>query len=779
MRTQPPVRLVYLEHDDDAFAAVRALLAAEGFGVELQRVRDRATFEAALRPAPPDLILSDYAPPLLDGREVLALRQRLCPETPFIFVSGAIGEATALELLREGVTDFVFDHALPRLVPSIRRGLAEARAQRERRQAEESLRESEARFRRLAENAPDVIFRYALEAMPGRCDYINRAVERISGYTPEEFYRRPLMAVRIVHPADRGIIRTLMERRQLPDEAAEIRWIAKDGRVLVTEQRFVPIRDADGQLVAVEGIARDITERRRAEERLALLSRAIAESPVGIDITDTSGKFVFASAALCAMTGYGEDELLGREPAMLVSPNNPPGHHAAVCARLERGETWHGEIVCRRKDGSDCIVRAHMTPLRSRDGAVLHCIAVKEDITEWRREQDDRRSLEAQLVQAQKMESIGTLAGGIAHDFNNILTGILGFSEIAAMAMPPGGGQAALEEVRKAGLRARDLVSQILTFSRRQGAEQIPVDLSRLVRDALKFLRASTPANVTISHRLTSGTVRADPTQIHQVVLNLCTNSLHAMRSGPGVLSVSLERTTLDEAAAAPMPKVAPGDYLCLRVVDTGHGMDAETQQRVFDPFFTTKKAGEGTGLGLAVVRGIVNDHRGGILVESQPGIGTTFRVYFPLCAAEPATAAAAAPAPRGAGERVLVVDDEVSVGQFTTVRLEQQNFRAMGMTESQRALALVRASPERFDALVTDHMMPGLTGVELIREVRLLRPGLPAVIVTGNRAALPADLAQALPGVVVLDKPFTGEDGARALHTVLAPARGASAPSA
>ncbi len=771
MGDRPKARLVYLEDDEAAFELVRSLLEADAFEAELIHAYDPATFEAALVPRPPDLILSDYNLPTIDGRTALELRQRHCPQTPFIFVSGAMGEALALELLRAGVTDFVFKDALPRLVPSIRRSLAEAREQRERRLAEHSLRESEERFRRLTENAPDVIFRYSLEAMPGRCEYINQAVERISGYSVQEFYRRPLMAVRIVHPADRAIIRGLVERRQLPAEAAEIRWIAKDGRVLVTEQRFVPIRDEAGRLVAVEGIARDITERRRAEERVALLSRAIAESPVGVDITDPSGKFVFVSAAQCAMTGYTEAELLGRKPAMLVSPDNPAGHHEAICERLDRGETWHGEIICRRKDGSDRVVRTHMTPLRGRDGRVQHCIAVKEDITEWKQEQDDRRSLEAQLVQAQKLESIGTLAGGIAHDFNNILTGILGFAEIAAMSMPAGGGQSALEEVRKAGLRARDLVSQILTFSRRQEAEQVVVDLSRLVRDALKFLRASTPANITISHRLTAGNVLADPTQVHQIVLNLCTNSLHAMRDGPGVLSVSVERAVLDEAKAAQMPKVEPGDYLCLRVVDTGHGMDADTLQRVFDPFFTTKKAGEGTGLGLAVVRGIVSDHRGGILVESQPGVGTTFRVYFPLCRSEPTTATPAAPVPRGAGERVLVVDDEVSVGQFTTVRLEQQNFRAVVMVESQRALAAVRATPQRFDAIVTDHMMPGLTGVELIREIRHLRPGLPAVIVTGNRSALPADLLATMPRLVVLDKPFTGEDVARALHTVLNPA--------
>ena len=768
----PPARLriVYLEDDESAFELVRSLLAVDGLECELVHVFDEPGYRAALAPFPPDLILSDYNLPTIDGFTALKLRQTLCPAAPFIFVSGALGEAMAIDLLKSGVTDFVFKDALPRLVPSIRRCLAEAREHRERMRAEHSLRDSEERFRRLAENAPDVIFRYRLEAMPGRCEFISGAVERLSGYRPEEFYAQPLLAVKIVHPEDRHIVHGLIERGELPRDAAEIRWVAKDGRTIMTEQRFVPIHDAAGRLVAIEGIARDITERKRTEEQVTLLSRAIAESPVGVDITDGVGRLAFVSDPLCAMSGFSRGELLGEPAEILLSPRNPSGFQDELREKLEQGLTWQGELHCRRKNGEDYVVRATLTPLRDERGRIRHCVAVKEDITHWKREQEGRRLLEAQLYQAQKMESIGTLAGGIAHDFNNILTGILGFTEIAKLSVKndhPVSG--ALDEVRKAGLRARDLVAQILTFSRQREVRQVPLDLGRAVGEALKFLRASAPATITIKRHLAAGTINADPTQIHQIVLNLCTNAIHAMGDRPGVLSVAVEPAAVDEALAAKMPKIIPGDYLCLRVHDTGHGMDEATLRRVFDPFFTTKQPGEGTGLGLAVVQGIVSVHGGGIAVESEPGVGSTFRVFFPVSSQAATVAVPGVPVPLGRGQHVLVVDDESSVGTFTGVRLEQLNYRVLVFDDPRRALAAVRANPRTVDALVTDYMMPGLTGLDLIREIRALGSAAPAVLITGNRGQVSGELLGQTQNVSLLDKPFSGDDIARALHAAFA----------
>ena len=763
------LRIVYLEDDESAFELVRALLSADDIVGDLVHAIDEESYREALSPVAPDAILADYNLPTIDGMTALEIRGQLCPDVPFIFVSGALGEAMAIDLLKAGVTDFVLKDALPRLVPSIRRCLAEAKEHKERIEAEGSLRESEARFRRLAENAPDVIFRFRLDAMPGRCDFISSAVERLTGYTSAEFYARPLLAVEMVHPEDRAVILALIRRGEMPPAAAEMRWIARDGRTIVTEQRFVEVHDATGRLVAVEGIARDITERKRIEEQVTLLSRAIAESPVGVDITDAEGRLVFVSDPLCKMSGYHREELIGQDLSIFYFPDQASGLRDDMRAQLLKGVSWQGERVCRRKNGEKYIVRASMTPLRDANGKFRHCIAVKEDVTAWKEEQESRRSLETKLFQAQKMETIGTLAGGIAHDFNNILTGILGFTELASSSLPADNStKALLDEVRKAGLRARDLVAQILTFSRQRETRHVPIDLARSVGEALKFLRASLPATITIERRLKSGSVNADPTQIHQIVLNLCTNAVHAMRDSPGSLFVAVDPVEVDEALAASMPRVIPGKYLCLSVRDTGHGMSEDTLRRVFDPFFTTKQPGEGTGLGLAVVQGIVSAHGGGIRVESTAGVGSTFRIYLPATSKAEKNAVPAIPAAPGRGEHVLVVDDETSVGSFTGVCLEQQNYRVIVFDDPRRALAAVRANPHTFEALVTDLTMPGLTGLDLVREVREAGARVPAVIMTGARASLPDDLVSSLRDVALLEKPFTGVDLSRALRCLL-----------
>jgi PAS domain S-box-containing protein len=512
--------------------------------------------------------------------------------------------------------------------------------------AEYSLRESEERFRRLTENAPDVIFRFRFMPQPGY-DYISPALERMCGYKPEEFYRDPFLAGKLAHPDDRGLLLAIVKNRQAPEGIREVRWLDRDGRTIITEQRFVAIRDDHGAVVAVEGIARDITQVRKEQER--------------------------------------------------------------------------------------------------------------------------RRTLESQLNQAQKMESIGVLAGGIAHDFNNILTGILGFAEIGRISTRDARAVGeCFDEIRKAGLRARDLVAQILTFSRQSDAEQVPLEFARIVGDAVKFLRASTPATIKIERRLGAGSVRADPTQLHQVVLNLATNAIHAMRDQPGTLTIAVAPVEVDAALAAQMPNVEPGAFMVLSVGDTGHGIEAATLKLIFDPFFTTKPIGEGTGLGLAVVQGIVRAHRGGITVTSVPEQGTTFRVYLPVCVTAAPDAVAPPQVVPGRGEHILVVDDEVSVGRFAGVRLEQLRYRVSVFNDPLRALAAMRAAPQAYDAIVADFAMPGLTGVDVVRQAREIRKDLPAVLVTGNRAAITPDKLAVAAEVALLDKPFTGDDLVRALQSVL-----------
>lgn len=467
-----------------------------------------------------------------------------------------------------------------------------------------------------------------------------------------------------------------------------------------------------------------------------------------------------------ALTGWTRAEALGRTTLDLGLWADASGRDNLVALALERGEVNGRELAWINRAGNRRLGLLSMRAMEIEGEQVLNIVV--RDITAARKEQDRVRALEAQLNQSQQMESLGVLAGGIAHDFNNILTGLLGFTELARLT--PGDTAAVgenIEEIHKAGLRAKDLVAQILKFTRQSQGAQVPLELSGVVADAISFLRASTPATIAIEKRLVPGCVRADQTQIHRVVLNLATNGIQAMRDRPGTLAITLEHAIVDAHLARKMGDMAPGAFMRLTVSDSGHGMTPATAERIFDPFFTTKAMGEGTGLGLAVVHGILRAHHGGVLVESTVGIGTKFHVYLPACDVSEAKRPSPPPAAPGRGERVLFVDDEVSVGHFVSRRLEQMNYKVSLFNDPLQALAAVRANPDDYDVIVSDFAMPGLNGLELVGRVRAIREKIPVIIVTGNRAALPPIALASMPYIEVVDKPFTGDDVALALQRV------------
>ncbi len=503
-------------------------------------------------------------------------------------------------------------------------------------------------------------------------------------------------------------------------------------------------------------------------EEIRLLSQAIDQSPVAVFMIRPDGTIAFANTRACEMTGFPLAELIG-SPARELRHQTPPAVQAELDAALARGEPWRGQRANRRRDGRIIQVRSIVVPIRHGDGTLRHLLVMEEDITDWLAEQERRSRLEAQLFQAQKLESLGTLAGGIAHDFNNILTAILGNCELAKFSA--GDNPDLLEElegVRKAGLRAKDLVAQILTFSRRGNVKLEPLNLAQPVGEALKLIRASTPATIEVVSQLEDGAVRADATQIQQLVLNLTTNAIQALPNQTGRVEVRLERMHVPSALAGEVPNLKTGPAMRLVVADNGRGMEQATLDQIFDPFFTTKPQGEGTGLGLAIVQGILAAHGGARRVHSVKGGGTTFELFFPLAAAPVAVPDGARPRPRGDQEEILFVDDEAFVAASAGKRLQQVGYKATVFTDPRAALAAVVAAPERFDALVTDLTMPQLTGAELIQKIRVLRPDMPAVIVTGyGHDAVRAQL-EALPRCLIVPKPYAGEDLAAALGQVL-----------
>lgn len=458
-------------------------------------------------------------------------------------------------------------------------------------------------------------------------------------------------------------------------------------------------------------------------------------------MVDREGAIIFANPALARLTGYEMPELLGAPSLMLYAPE--------VAAQLakRRDQVWQGQEVSPylqtrmlRKDGQRLAVETSMAPL-ALDGHNVGLVSVARDMT-------SRQHLEAQLRQAQKMQAIGTLAGGIAHDFNNILTAILGYTELTLDEVPrETTAWRNLQRVLTASERARDLVRQILTFSRHTEQERRPVYLHLLVKEALLLLRAALPTTITLEQQLDeqTGAVFADPIQMHQVLMNLCTNAEYAMRTTGGTLTVGLDAVDLPPAVALAHPDLGPGRYVRLYVRDTGHGMPPEVLERIFEPFFTTKDVGEGSGLGLAVVHGIVTSHHGVIVAESVPEEGSTFTVYLPRSTVRfDAYADSQAPVATG-HECILFVDDEETLTRLARTQLLHLGYAVVPCTSSQKALALFRQDPQRFDLVITDQTMPQMTGEVLARELRAIRADIPIILCTGFSHVMTADKAQRL----------------------------------
>ena len=433
---------------------------------------------------------------------------------------------------------------------------------------------------------------------------------------------------------------------------------------------------------------------------------------------------------------------------------------------LGRGEVWRGHFINKRKDGQIFEEEATIAPVRDANGMVINFVAIKRDVTR-------EMQLEDQVRQSQKMEAIGTLAGGIAHDFNNVLAVIFGYASLLKEDLENGpAGLADVDEILLAATRAQELVQQILTFSRQREQSRRIIPLDTVVKEATKFLRASLPAEIAFEIELAADApaVLANATQIYQVTVNLATNALHAMEGRPGQLTVRLEAFRPDEAFLQRHPQFKAIPYARLTVADTGHGMDARTLERIYEPFFTTKPVGKGTGLGLAVVHGIVQSHDGLITVESEVGKGTTFGLYFPAVKADEALLKKDPCAvPQGHGQKILVVDDETALAKVTQTVLQRLNYEATIATRPQAALELVRAQPAQYDLVITDLTMPQMNGLELAKQLREIRPELPILLATGNPAALdPTTLSVA--GICkLMEKPVRTDALAKAVHAALA----------
>jgi len=525
-----------------------------------------------------------------------------------------------------------------------------------------------------------------------------------------------------------------------------------------------------------ESLAREanrmVQERNKAEVALRESEknyRELVQSANSIIMRmDTEGRVIFFNTYAQNFFGYRKEDIIGKNVVGTIVPERDiTGFDLAVMIKdigvhPERYVSNENENI--RHNGERVRVTWMNKAIYNEAGNVIEILCVGIDVTEkWQ--------LEKRLAQAQKMEAIGTLAGGIAHDFNNILSAIIGYTELSLIDIPNGSAlQNNLQQVLKAGGRAKELVRQILAFSRQRESELVPVKVSLIVNEALKLLRASLPATIKIRHNIKSHlSVLTDPTNIHQVLMNLCTNASFAMQAKGGVLEVSLNDAELDADFARQHPDVKPGKFIQLMVKDTGCGMTPQVTERVFDPFFTTKKVGEGTGMGLSVVHGIIKSHGGSIIVESSPGRGSAFSVFLPAIETEVADQATQAQLVITGNERILFVDDEDFQADIGKRMLERLGYRVTARTNSLEALDLFRQTPDDFDLVITDMTMPDMTGDVLAQKLISIRPDIPIIACTGYSERINPDIVKEIGIKEMALKPVVMKDIAQMIQRVLA----------
>ena len=517
----------------------------------------------------------------------------------------------------------------------------------------------------------------------------------------------------------------------------------------------------------------NISQRKQAEEQLLeseerfRLSFYISPDAININRLE-DGLFVDINEGFEKLTGFTRDDVIGKTSLEIGLWSRREDRERLLRGLKEKGYYENLEADFRRKDGS--IGRGLMSARVIHLQGKPHILSITRDITERKRAEEERRMLEARLQRAERMEAIGTLAGGIAHDFNNILMAMIGFTELARIEETPEARNECLTQVMVACRRAKDLVNQILTFSRMQDTEKQPIQIAPVIKEGIKLLRSSIPSTVEIRESIEGkpAVVVADPTQIHQVLMNLCTNAAHAMRQGGGVLRISLRQEDIGHGPGPETHGLEPGRYARLTVSDTGQGIDEANLERIFDPFYTTKRQGEGTGLGLSVVYGIVKGSGGAIEAASRPGQGTTITVYLPLAAPAGETVERDAPEIAGGHERILFVDDEAMLADLTGRMLQSLGYRVTTRTSSVEALELFRSRHGDFDLVITDMTMPNMTGAALAREMLAIRPDLPVILCTGYSEFMTAEHARELGIRGYIMKPMNRRDLAKAVRDAL-----------
>ena len=717
-------QLIHILHlEDDAVDAelIQEKIEAAGLICQIDHVQTREEFDAALRQGRHDIILADFRLPLYDGMSALRLAQEVCPEIPFIFVSGTMGEEAVIEGLTEGATDYVLKQRLSRVVPAVRRALHEAENWRARRQAEEELR----KLSRAVEQSANTII---ITDTKGYIEYANPRFTEITGYPPEETLGQHTRLLKSGHTTPeeyKQLWDTITSGKEWRGEFLNV----KKNRELYWESTSIsPIKNADGVITHFLAVKEDISERKQAEaEREKLLAQIRQQAQEVQFIVDTVPEGIFllsgdhrvrltnpnAQKDLALLAPGWQDGFLthlGSRPLneLLTSPPKGLWHELESDGR-------YFEVIARPVEDSS-----------HNQGWVF----VLRDITR-------EHQIQSQVQSQERLAAVGQLAAGIAHDFNNTLAVIKLYSELLLRSAElPARDRERLQTVAQQTQRAADLIQQILDFSRQSLMERQPLDLLPFLKELNKLLKRTMPENIQISLKAAKDEyiIHADPSRIQQVILNLALNARDAMPQG-GKLTISLTALELEPDAVLPVSGMTPGKWVQVAISDTGTGMSSETLAHIFEPFFTTKDRSKGTGLGLAQVYGIIQGHDGFIDVSTEVNRGTTFYLYFLAFTVEQYATPILLEGdlPQGQEQMILVVEDDVTTRQALAESLDILNYRVMEAGNGREALALLAQHSNEIDLVLSDAIMPEMGGIALFHALRDRGLAIPFVVITGH----------------------------------------------
>jgi PAS domain S-box-containing protein len=741
------MHLLHLEDSTTDAELIALLIRREWPACEIRHVATQAEYREALEMGGFDLILSDYSLPGFDGLSALSMARAHFPETPFLFLSGTIGEERAVEALKRGATDYIIKDRPTRLISAIRQAFALLIEADRRRRTEAALRENEERFRQITENVVELIALLDLNA----CRiYANPSYRDLLG---DAAAVPGVDAFADVHPDDRGRARAAFAQvvRTGATQRCEYRLLLPDGSVRELESHASVLRDSAARIVNVLLVSRDVTARREAEARLREQASLLDRARDAIVATDLDHRIFYWNASAERLYGWKAGEVFGQRLDMLELDFDPTRFAAARAQLLASGE-WRGDFRLRTKTGETVLVESTWSLVVENDGRPRSILYIDTDVTE-------RKKLETQLLRAQRMESIGTLAGGVAHDLNNVLTPILLSFELLAAKATTEEDRKLIEKTKASATHGAALVQQLLAFARGADAKRVRLDPAVALTDLESLIRQNLPPTIKLSVQITESpwAIQADVTQFNQVLINLCINARDAMPQG-GRIEVVTKNVTVDAALASVNPGVRGGPFVRISVIDNGLGIAPPIIDKIFDPFFTTKAAGKGTGLGLSMVAGILKSHGGFVQVESEAGRGSTFHLFFPgIPEQKPAKRDIAPALARGEGEGILLIDDEPVVRETLQLLLQRAGYKIFPAGDGKSGIAEFDRRKDEISLVITDMMLPDQLGTEVVKALRRREPMLPIIGISGMMGSGNFDqLLKLNPAVECLAKPLT-----------------------